>query len=127
MTVAIMRFWAGPSRYAIAAGCVEGIGPARRDVPHLALLLGATVARERDTRTLTLVARGHRGEVTVDGPVEFLELKATDVAPCRTTASTTLLGFARVDGSLYGLLDAERVVALTRESAIGVAREGSKI
>jgi len=112
MSVAIMRFRAGANGYAVAAGCVEGVGPAHPGVPHLRQLLGAGATgdhdRDRDSeRTLRLAVRGQRLEVAVDGPIDVVEIARGDITPCRSTLSSRILGFARLDGDMYALLDAE--------------------
>lgn len=116
MSVAVMRFWAGASGYAVAAGCVEGVGPARPGVPHLAQLLsGAPTTTDAGVRTLQLVAHGKRIEVTVDGPVDVVEIAREDITPCPTTLSSKVLGFARLNGDMYGLLDTERLIELAHQ------------
>ena len=128
MSVAIMRFRAGANGYAVAAGCVEGVGPARPGIPHLAQLLQTGASGERDAerdaehdaehdgvRALRLVARGQRLEVAVDGPIDVVEIAREDITPCRSTLSSRILGFARLDGDMYALLDAESLVQVERE------------
>jgi len=120
MSVAIMRFRAGASGYAVAAGCVEGVGPARPGVPHLVQLLDARTAGDHPgahhddsdhVRTLRLVVRGQRLEVAVDGPIDVVEIARDDITPCRSTLSSRILGFARLDGDMYALLDADNLFA----------------
>jgi chemotaxis signal transduction protein len=118
MSVAVMRFRAGANGYAIAAGCVEGVGPGRPDIPHLRQLLDTNETGGRDSergsqrdgeRTLRLVVRGQRLEVTVDGPIDVVEIAREDITPCRTSLSPRILGFAKLDGDMYALLDVERL------------------
>jgi hypothetical protein len=112
-----MKFRAGDNGYAVAAGCVEGVGPARQGVRHLAqLLAGVTDGDDAGIRTLQLVSRGRRFEITVDGPVEVVELSSGDITPCRTPLDGRILGFARLKGDMYALLDADRLAELARAS-----------
>lgn len=117
MSVAVMRFWAGAHGYAVAAGCVESIGPARAGVPHLAKLLDAasTVAND-GVRTLRLVSRGHRFEVTVDGPVDVVAIAKENITPCPTTLSSRIFGFATFAGDMYALLDTESLIDLAHRA-----------
>jgi hypothetical protein len=120
MSVTIMRFRAGSNAYAIAAGCVEAVGAARPAVPHLAWVLGGEVPDfGGGARTLHLAARGQRSEVTVDGPIELMDLESGDITPCRTTTSAMILGFARTTTGVVPLLDADRVVELLQQSSGG--------
>jgi hypothetical protein len=111
MSVAIMRFKAGTSGYAVAAGCVERVGPARPGVPHLAqLLTGASTTPDAGVRTLQLVSRGQRLDITVDGPVDVVEIAREDITPCPATLGSKVLGFARLSGDMYALLDTESLI-----------------
>jgi len=119
MSVTVMKFWAGPNVYALAAGCVEGIGPERPSVPHLRWVLSGEIPEfSGGRRTLHVAARGQRTMVTVDGPIELVELGSDDIAPCRTTTSSMIMGFARAGGShVVALLDADRVVEILHQAA----------
>lgn len=111
MSVAILRFHAGDTVYAIAAGNVDAIGPARAGLPHLASVLGDTpAASPQAARSLRLVAGGRAVDVVVDGPVELVQLGADDIAPCRLDAGSTFLGFARGADGVFVLLDAPSLV-----------------
>ena len=113
MSVAILRFHAGDTAYAIAAGNVDAIGPARAGLPHLADVLGDTVAPSPETaRTLRVRAAGRAVDVVVDGPVELVQLDVEHITPCRlgAIASSTFLGFARDADRVFVLLDAPSLV-----------------
>jgi hypothetical protein len=113
MTVAILRFHAGNTEYAVAAGNVDAIGPARPGVPHLASVLGDAAAGSLESaRSLRLVASGRAVDVVVDGPVELVQLDESAIAPCNlgAVASATFLGFAREDRRVFVLLDAPSLV-----------------
>lgn len=111
MSLPIMRFRAGTSGYAVAAGCVERVGPARAGVPHLSQVLeGGAVTDEAGARTLRIVAKGRGIEVTVGGPVDVVEIDADHVTPCPPALAANVLGFARINDEMYALLDAERLV-----------------
>jgi len=113
MSVAILRFHAGDTEYAIAAGNVDAIGPARGGLPHLASVLGDTAAvSSESTRVLRLRAGGRAVDVVVDGPVELVQLDVDNITPCRldAIASSTFLGFARDADRVFVLLDAPRLV-----------------
>lgn len=125
MSVTVMTFRAGANVYAVAAGCVEGVGPERTEAPHLAWALGRHLPEfTGGRRTLHVVAGGRRTMVTVDGPIELVDLESGDIAPCRTTTSSMILGFARADGeSVIALLDADRLVEIVHEAATGTDSE----
>jgi hypothetical protein len=111
MSLSIMRFRAGASGYAIAAGCVERVGPARAGVPHLARVIeGGAGAGEAGARTLRISAKGRAIDVTVGGPVDVVEIDVGHVTPCPPALAANVLGFARIDDEMYALLDAERLV-----------------
>jgi hypothetical protein len=114
MSVAILRFHAGDTVYAIAAGNVDAIGPVRAGLPHLASVLGDTAAASPETaRSLRLRAGGRAVDVVVDGPVELVQLDVDAITPCRldALASSTFLGFARDADRVFVLLDAPSLVA----------------
>jgi hypothetical protein len=112
MSLSIMRFRAGASGYAVAAGCIERVGPAREGVPHLARVIeGGAGTDEGGTRTIRIVAKGRGIDVTVGGPVDVVEIDADHVTPCPPSLAASVLGFARIDDEMYALLDAERLVA----------------
>jgi hypothetical protein len=118
VSVAILKFHAGSTVYALAVDNVLSIGPARPGLPHLAALLGdATPSASGDpARSLRVVAGGHGVDLVVDGPVELADLDVDDIAPCRSDAiaSSTILGFARDDDRVFVLLDAANLVELVR-------------
>lgn len=118
MSVAIMKFRAGENGYAVAAGCVENVGPARQGVAHLSRLLEAdSAASTEGVRTLRISSHGKWIEVVVDGPVEVVELAPESITPCRTSLDTKILGFARLNGDMYALLDADRLIELATGSS----------
>jgi hypothetical protein len=125
MSVTVMKFRAGSNVYAVAAGCVEGVGPERSEAPHLGWALGGQLPEfTGGRRTLHVVAGGRRTMVTVDGPIELVDLESVDIAPCRTTTSSMIMGFARVDGAnVIALLDADRLVEIVHEAATGTDSE----
>jgi hypothetical protein len=124
MSVTVMKFRAGPHVYAVAAGCVAAVGPPRMGVPHLGWVLSKQLPEPiAGTRTLQLASREHRVEVIVDGPVELVDLEPSDIAPCTTTTSSRILGFARGDDGVFVLLDAVAIVGAVRESeAVDLAK-----
>ena len=124
MTVTVMKLRAGSGTYALAAGCVDAIGPARPEAPHLVWVLHRQLPDfAGGARTLRLVSRGTGVEVTVDH-VELVELNSDDIAPCRTTTSSKVLGFARNRDGVFALLDADHIVELVRQAITGdVARD----
>lgn len=118
MSVTVLRFRVGESAFALAAGCVETIGPVRTEVPHLSWVLERQLPTiTTGSRTLHVVAPSGRVELMVDGPVEVMELDTDDVAPCRTTASSTVMGFARAGDEVVALLDAAVLVELVHKAA----------
>jgi hypothetical protein len=125
MSVTVMTFRAGSNAYALAAGCVEGVGPERMEAPHLLWALrGHLPEFVGGRRTLHVVAGGRRTMVTVDGPIELVELESVDIAPCRTTTSSMIMGFARADGAnVIALLDADRLVEIVHQAATGTVSE----
>jgi hypothetical protein len=125
MSVTVMSFRAGSNVYALAAGCVEGVGSERSEAPHLLWALSGRLPEfAGGRRTLHVVAGGRRTMVTVDGPIELVELESADIAPCRTTTSPMIMGFARGGGThLMALLDADRLVEIVQEAATGSLSE----
>jgi hypothetical protein len=113
MTVTVMKFRAGAQQFAVAAGCVERVGPPQSSAPHLTWVLGRGIPEfAGGARTLLIATRGTRSEVTVDGPIELVDLAADDIAPCRTTTSPVIMGFARTSSGVVALLDADRFVEI---------------
>jgi chemotaxis signal transduction protein len=113
MSIAILRFHAGDTAYAIAAGNVDAIGPARPGLPHLARVLGDTTAvSPESTRVLRLRAGDRAVDVVVDGPVELVQLAVANITPCQlgAIASATFLGFARDADRVFVLLDVPSLV-----------------
>ena len=113
MSIAILRFQAGETAYAIAAGNVDLIGPARAGLPHLASVLGDTTATSPESaRVLRVRAGGRAVDVVVDGPVELAQLDVDNITPCQlgAIASATFLGFARDADRVVVLLDAPSLV-----------------
>jgi hypothetical protein len=125
MSVTVMKFRAGPNAYALAAGCVEGVGPERSSVPHLAWVLSGELPDfAGGRRTLHVTSGGRRSMVTVDGPIELVDLESVDIAPCRTTTSSMIMGFARAGGAhVIALLDADRIVEILHQAATGTVSE----
>jgi len=117
MRVTVLRFRAGQGVFALAAGAVASIGAVRADIPHLSWVLERQLPElTTGSRALQVVDRSQRVEVVVDGPVEVIELAVDDIAPCRTTTSATIMGFARRDDGVVALLDAARLVELVRDA-----------
>jgi hypothetical protein len=114
VTVSILRFHAGSTAYAVAAGNVLEVASARPGVPHLATVLGD--AAPAGDRLLRIAAGGRGADVIVDGPVELVDLDVDDIAPCRNraVANAAIMGFARDADRVFVLLDAANLVALLR-------------
>jgi hypothetical protein len=110
-----MRFRAGASVYALAAGCVTAVAAARPGVPHLARVMGADLEDSAEgARALTLVVDREIAEIIVDSPVSLIDLETEQIAPCRTTTHPSVLGFARDPEGMYAILDAVRLIELVR-------------
>jgi hypothetical protein len=114
-SVPIIRFRAGTNVYALAAGCVTGVGAARSGVPHLARVMGDDVEDSAEgARALTLAVDREVAEIIVDSPVALVDLVAEQIAPCRTTTNPNVMGFARDTEGMYAILDAARLIELVR-------------
>lgn len=129
--IPVLRFHAGPLHLAIAAEDVKSVQSARRDVLHIARILGVEPSyTESDWRVVRVavpaLAEGSGGSdgsrdliFQVDAPVGVVRCNAEDLLPAVPSMPADrwkpILGFASIDGQTLLLLDISSVAEKLRE------------